>query len=69
MAKKQLGTLYSSIEKLLKILDIQNMSYTKKDFGLQIYFAEIWKKKPILSLDTFFCSNYLTKKDGQYYCN
>ena len=26
-------TWYSSIEKLLKILDIQNMSYTKKDFG------------------------------------
>lgn len=32
----QKTTWYSSIEKLLKILDIQNMSYTKKDFGTSL---------------------------------
>ena len=31
----QKTTWYSSIEKLLKILDIQNMSYTKEDFSLK----------------------------------
>ena len=29
-------TWYSSIEKLLKFLDIQNMSHTKKDFGTSL---------------------------------
>ena len=32
----QKSTWYSSIEKLRKILDIQNMSYTKKNFGTSL---------------------------------